>query len=56
MQQLGFVINKEKSQFQPVQEIGFLGLVVFSISVTLALLGDKIELLKTQCEKWTNNQ
>lgn len=31
LQQLGFVINNEKSQFQPVQEIEVLGLVVNSI-------------------------
>ena len=34
LQLLGFVINNEKSQFQPVQEIKVLGLVINSISVT----------------------
>ena len=55
LQSLGFVINREKSQFQPVQRVDFLDLVVNSISMTLALLKNKIEKLQAQCEELISN-
>ena len=37
LQNLGFVINIKKSQLTPVKEIEFLGLVINSVNMTLAL-------------------
>ena len=37
LQNLGFVINLKKSQLTPVKEMEFLGLVVNSVNITLAL-------------------
>ena len=37
LQNLGFVINLKKSQLTPVKEIEFLGLMVNSVNITLAL-------------------
>ncbi|KAI8490473.1 hypothetical protein Bbelb_317410 [Branchiostoma belcheri] len=41
LQSLGFLINREKSQLVPVQEIVFLGMVINSIHLTLSLPEDK---------------
>ena len=38
---LGFVINVEKSCFIPAQQITFWGFVLDSVSMTIALTGDK---------------
>ena len=42
MENLGFVINQKKSQLEPVQKIEFLGLIIDSVSLTLALPTEKI--------------
>lgn len=55
LQNLSFVINKEKSQFQPVPKIEFLRLVVNSVSVTLPLPKNKTEKLLAQCKELKNN-
>ena len=41
LQNLGFVINIKKSQLTPVKEIEFLGLVINSVNMTLALPQEK---------------
>ena len=41
LQNLGSVINIEKSQLTPVTEIEFLGLVINSVNMTLALPQEK---------------
>jgi len=43
LQSLGFLINIEKSQFLPVQEIEFLGVIVNSREMTLKVPADKKE-------------
>ena len=42
LQNLGFVINFKKSQLTPVKEIEFLGLVINSVNMTLALSQGKV--------------
>ena len=42
LQNLRFVINFKKSQLTPVKEIEFLGLVINSVNMTLALSQGKV--------------
>ena len=42
LQKLSFVINLKMSQLTPVKEIEFLGLVINSVSMTLALPEEKV--------------
>lgn len=41
LQNLGFVINQKKSRLQPTHQIKFLGLVIDSVDMTLALPEEK---------------
>lgn len=50
LQHLGFVINQKKCALQPVQKINFLGLIVNSKSMTLALTAEKIAKVKSLCQ------
>ena len=47
---LGFVINVEKSCFIPAQQITFLGFVLDSVSMTIALTEDKKAKVKANCK------
>ena len=47
---LGFVINVEKSCFIPAQKITFLGFVLDSVSMTIALTEDKKDKVKANCK------
>ena len=46
---LGFVINFKKSQLTPVKEIEFLGLVINSVNMTLALPQEKVLDIQNKC-------
>ena len=50
-QHLGMVINLKKSVLTPTQIMEFLGLVVDSVAMTLALPVDKVTKLKGRCQK-----
>ena len=49
LQNLGFVINFKKSQLTPVKEIEFLGLVINSVNMTLALPEEKVLDIQNKC-------
>ena len=49
LQNLGFVINLKKSQLKPVKEIEFLGLVINSVNMTLALPQEKVLDIQNKC-------
>ena len=49
LQNLGFVINFKKSQLTPVIEIEFLGLVINSVNMTLALPQEKVLDIQNKC-------
>ena len=49
LENLGLVINVEKSQLLPVQKIEFLGYIVDSVSMTLSLPRAKIDKIKKKC-------
>ena len=49
LQNLGFVINFKKSQLAPVKEIEFLGLVINSVKMTLALPQEKVLDIQNKC-------
>ena len=49
LQNLGFVINFKKSQLAPVKEIEFLGLVINSEKMTLALPQEKVLDIQNKC-------
>ena len=51
LENLGFVINLEKSCFQPTQQLEFLGLVVNTLDMTLLLPDCKVEAIKSHCSK-----
>jgi len=51
LQNLGFVINIQKSQLEPGQEIEFLGVIVNSSKMELTLPSEKVEKILNQCEK-----
>lgn len=46
LSQLGFVINREKSQLEPTQKIQFLGFWIDSRSMTISLPVEKVEKIK----------
>lgn len=46
---LGFVVNKEKSVFEPTQVLEFLGFQVSSVEMSLSLQGEKIRSIKKEC-------
>ena len=49
LQNLGFVINFKKSQLTPVKEIEFLGLVINSVNMMLALPQEKVLDIQNKC-------
>ena len=49
LQNLGFVINLKKSQLTPVKEIEFLGLVINSVNMMLALPQEKVLDIQNKC-------
>ena len=51
LENLGFVINLEKSCFQPTQQLEFLGFVVNTLDMTLLLPDCKVEAIKSHCSK-----
>ena len=51
LENLGFVINHEKSCFQPTQQLEFLGFVVNTLDMTLLLPDCKVEAIKSHCSK-----
>ena len=48
LQSLGFILNIEKSAFQPTQEIKFLGFILNSVHMNVKLTKDKIEVLQNE--------
>ena len=51
LQNLGYVINQEKSQLTPVHKIEFLGLVIDSQNMTLSLPQEKVQDIQQFCTK-----
>ena len=51
LENLRFVINLEKSCFQPTQQLEFLGFVVNTLDMTLLLPDCKVEAIKSHCSK-----
>ena len=51
LENLGFVINLEKSCFQPTQQLEFFGFVVNTLDMTLLLPDCKVEAIKSHCSK-----
>ena len=49
LENLGFVINHEKSCFVPTQKLEFLGFVVDTLAMTLLLPDCKVKSIKSQC-------
>ena len=49
LENLGFVINHEKSRFVPKQKLEFLGFVVDTLAMTLLLPDCKVESIKSHC-------
>ena len=49
LENLGFVINLEKSSFVPTQNMEFLGFVVNTQAMTLLLPNSKVESIKSHC-------
>ena len=50
LQHLRFILNKEKSILNPVQEIEFLGLTVNSVKMALSLPEQRIKWIQDQCQ------
>ena len=51
LENLGFVVNHTKSQFEPTQEIEFLGFTINSCTMELKLPGEKIKKIKSEARK-----
>ena len=56
MTSLGFVVNNEKSIAGPTQEIEFLGFVINSRSMPLAVTKEKLKSLTSQCKNLLQSQ
>lgn len=52
LQSLGFVVNWKKSIVTPVQQIGFLGVVIDSVLLQLTLPEAKVHQIRRSCRKW----
>ena len=50
LQNLGFLINLRKSEFQPTQHIQFLGVEMDSTSMTVSLPQEKVQAIIGQCQ------
>ena len=55
LQCLGFLINQEKSEMAPVQEIEFLGMIVNSKEMTITLPQKRLKLIKQMCQDMYQN-
>ena len=53
---LDFVINLKKLQLTPVKEIEFLGLVINSVNMTLALPQEKVPDIQNKCTQLIASQ
>ena len=51
LQDLGFIINKEKSHLTPTQQVEYLGFVVNSKTMSLSLSQDKISKIVSHCRE-----
>ena len=56
LQDLGFVINFNKSQLEPSRELIYLGLVISSIHMTLSLTGEKLDKVVSHCQHIQQSQ
>ena len=54
LQELGFILNIEKSVFVPKHEIMFLGFILNSTSMTVRLPYEKIQTIQNLCRKILN--
>ena len=51
LQQLGFLINEEKSTLVPTQKIAYLGFLLDSVWMTIFLPPDKLEVIVVDCRR-----
>ena len=51
LEDLGFVIKYQKSQFRPTQQIEFLAFRIESITVSLQLPGEKLRKIRKRCQQ-----
>lgn len=51
LQNLGFLINLKKSEFQPTQHIQFLGVEIDSVSMIVSLPQEKVQKIVCQCQQ-----
>ena len=56
LENLGFVINLEKSVFVPMQKLEFLGFVINTIDMILVLPDDKVKSIKSLCRTLLGQQ
>ena len=56
LENLGFVINLEKSVFVPTQKLEFLGFVINTIDMILVLPDDKVKSIKSLCRTLLGQQ
>jgi hypothetical protein len=56
LENLGFVINLEKSVFVPTQKLEFLGFVIHRIDMILVLPTDKVKSIKSLCRNLLEQQ
>lgn len=54
-EKLGFVINQEKSVFEPSKQLTMLGFVLNSETMTVTLTDDKKQRIKSMCKLWKEN-
>ena len=52
---LGFVVNEDKSVFQPTHELEFLGFLVNSVTMSLYLPKVKVKGIKKDCQRLIDN-
>lgn len=53
---LGFVVNYQKSQLNPVQSLEFLGFQINSVTFQISLPKDKVKNIKRECQKVLDHQ
>ena len=56
LENLGFVINLEKSVFVPTQKLEFLGFIIHTIDMILVLADDKVKSIKSLCRTLLGQQ
>ena len=52
---LGFVVNYQKSQLNPVQSLEFLGFMINSVMFQISLPKDKVKNIRKECQKVTKH-